>query len=196
MGQTLRGYSLLPQTRAGQSLRKTPPMTGIRLELLGEAHLADVAMMFEDEDVLRYTRIPDPVPTGWEREWLGFYEDGRRAGTREAFAVVDADDGSFLGLGLAFDIDREGRQLELGYVVSPHARGRGVATRTLALLTDWAFTELAALRIALWISAENEPSKRVATNAGYRYEGTLRSFHFKQGMRDDFEVWSRLPTDG
>ena len=74
MGQTPRGQSLLPQTRAGQSLRKTPRMTDIRLELLGEAHLADVAMMFEDEDVLRYTRIPDPVPTGWEREWLGFYD--------------------------------------------------------------------------------------------------------------------------
>ena len=169
-------------------------MTEIRLELLGEAHLADVAVMFGDEDVLRYTRIPDPVPPGWEREWLEFYAEGRRAGTREAFAVVDADC-SFLGLALAFDIDREGRQLELGYVVAPHARGRGVATRALELLTDWAFAELDALRIALWISAENEPSKRVATNAGYRYEGTLRSFHFKQGVRDDFEVWSRLPAD-
>jgi RimJ/RimL family protein N-acetyltransferase len=102
---------------------------------------------------------------------------------------------SFLGLGLAFDIDREGRQLELGYVVAPHARGGGVATRTLELLTDWAFSELEALRIALWISADNQPSKRVAENAGYRYEGTLRSFHFKQGIRMDFEVWSRLATD-
>ncbi|MGN6432057.1 MAG: GNAT family N-acetyltransferase [Gaiellaceae bacterium] len=171
-------------------------MTDVQLELLGDTHLADVAAMFDDADVLRYTRIPDPVPLGWEREWLGFYEDGRRAGTREAFAVVDADDGSFLGLALAFDIDREGRQLELGYVVAPNARGRGVATRALELLTDWAFAELDALRIALWISAENEASKRVATNAGYRYEGTMRSFHFKQGIREDFEVWSRLPADG
>jgi RimJ/RimL family protein N-acetyltransferase len=175
-------------------VRETPQVTDIRLEPLGEAHLFDVAAMFDDEDVLRYTRIPDPVPPGWEREWLGFYEDGRRAGTREAFAVV-ADDGSFLGLGMALDIDREGRQLELGYVVAPHARGRGVATRALELLTEWAFAELDALRIALWISAENEASKRVATNAGYRYEGTLRSFHFKQGIREDFEIWSRLPAD-
>src|SRR5436190_198835 len=118
-----------------------------------------------------------------------------RDGTREAFAVFDADDGSFLGLGLAFGIDREGRQLELGYVVAPEARGRGVATRTLELLTQWGFSELDALRIELRISADNEASKRVAANVGYRYEGTLRSFHFKQGIRDDFEVWSRLPSD-
>jgi RimJ/RimL family protein N-acetyltransferase len=167
----------------------------VRLELLGESHLADVAAMLGDADVLRYTRIPDPVPPGWEREWLEFYEEGRREGKREAFAAVDAEDGSFLGLGLAFGIDREGRQLELGYVVAPPARGRGVATRTLELLTDWAFSELDALRIELWISADNEASKHVAERAGYRYEGTLRSYHFKQGIRDDFEVWSRLASD-
>jgi RimJ/RimL family protein N-acetyltransferase len=169
-------------------------MEEIRLEPLGESHLAGVAAMFDDADVLRYTRIPDPVPPGWEREWLEFYEEGRRDGTREAFAVVDGG-GTFLGLALAFGIDREGRQLELGYVVAPTARGRGVATRSLELLTEWALAELDALRIELWISVSNEPSKRVAANAGYRYEGTLRSFHFKQGIRDDFEVWSRLPSD-
>ena len=166
----------------------------IRLEPLGESHLADVAEMLRDDDVLRYTRVPTPVPPGWERSWLEAYEDGRSDGTREAFAIVDAD-GAFLGLGLAFAIDREGRQLELGYVVAPRARGRGVATRALELLTEWAFRELDPLRIELWISTSNEPSKRVAERAGYRLEGLHRSVHFKQGIRDDFEVWSRLASD-
>jgi RimJ/RimL family protein N-acetyltransferase len=169
-------------------------VSDVRLEPLGEQHLAGVAGLFEDEGVLRYTRVPDPVPAGWEREWLGFYVEGRKEGTRDAFAVVDGD-GSFLGLGMGFGIDREGRQLELGYVVAPDARGRGVATKTLELLTDWAFSELEALRIELWISVGNEPSKRVAEKAGYRLEGTLRSYHFKQGRRDDFEIWSRLASD-
>ena len=169
-------------------------MTDVRLELLAEKHLPPVAAMFDDEGVRRYTRVPDPVPPGWEHEWLEFYEEGRREGKREAFAVVDGG-GSFLGLALAFGIDREGRQLELGYVVAPEARGRGVATQALELLTDWAFAELHALRIELWISTSNDASKRVAANVGSRYEGTLRSFHFKQGRRDDFEVWSRLASD-
>ncbi len=170
-------------------------MAEVRLEPLAERHLVDVAAMFDDADVLQYTRVPDPVPDGWEREWLAFYEEGRREGTRDAFAIVDAEDGSFLGVGMGFGIDRDGRQLELGYVVSPHARGRGVATRALELLTAWAFDELDAIRIELWISAGNEPSKRVAERAGYRHEGTLRSYHFKQGRRDDFEIWSRLDSD-
>src|SRR5437763_10442795 len=64
--------------------RASPVLVQPRLELLSEQYLADVAAMFGDEDVLRYTRVPVPVPTGWEREWLDFYEAGRRDGTREA----------------------------------------------------------------------------------------------------------------
>jgi RimJ/RimL family protein N-acetyltransferase len=138
--------------------------------------------------------VPDPPPPGVERTWLQRYDEGRADGSREGFAVVD-EEGTFLGLALAFGIDRDGRELELGYVVAPEARGRGVASEALRLLTDWAVRELDPLRIQLQISADNPASKRVASNAGYVYEGTLRSVHFKQGMRQDMEVWSRVPGD-
>jgi RimJ/RimL family protein N-acetyltransferase len=150
--------------------------------------------LLEDPAVQRYTMVPVPVPEGFEREWLQRYEEGRADGTREAFAIVD-DDGTFLGLALAFAIDREGRELELGYTVTPAARGRGAATWAVRELTEWAVRELDPLRIQLQISADNAASKRVAKRAGYVYEGTLRSVHFKQGVRQDVEVWSRLPDD-
>ena len=96
---------------------------------------------------------------------------------------------------MAPHIDRQGRTVELGYVIAPSARGRGVATRALELLTEWAFETLGALRAELIISVENHGSKRVAQRAGYQMEGVLRSTHFKQGLRADVEIWSRLPTD-
>jgi RimJ/RimL family protein N-acetyltransferase len=166
----------------------------IRLELLGEPHLASVEEMLEDVDVLRFTRVPTPVPDGYGRLWLQRYEDGRIDGTREGFAIVGAD-GEFLGLALAPHIDRRAREVELGYLVAPSARGRGVATAALRLLTEWAFAHLDAFRIALLISPANAASKRVAERAGYTYEGTLRGTWFKQDLREDTEVWSRLATD-
>jgi RimJ/RimL family protein N-acetyltransferase len=150
--------------------------------------------MLKDADVQRYTMVPVPVPDGFEREWLTRYEEGRAEGTREGFAIVD-DDGSFLGLALAFAIDHEGRELELGYTLTPSARGRGAATWALRALTEWAVRQLDPARIQLQISADNEASKRVAERAGYVYEGTLRSVHFKQGDRQDLEVWSRIEGD-
>jgi RimJ/RimL family protein N-acetyltransferase len=150
--------------------------------------------MLEDPAVQEYTMVPVPVPRGFEKEWLERYEEGRRDGSREGFAIVD-DDGTFLGLALAFGIDREGRELELGYTVAPAARGRGVATHGLRLLTEWAVRELDPLRIQLQIAADNRGSRTVAERAGYVYEGTLRCVHFKQGVRQDMEVWSRVAGD-
>jgi RimJ/RimL family protein N-acetyltransferase len=147
--------------------------------------------MLGDPDVLRFTRIPDPPPPGWEREWLGMYEAARRDGTREAFAALD-DNGGFLGLALAFGIDREALEAELGYVVAPGARGRGVATEMLRRLTAWALDDLGMLRLTLIIDVENPASLRVAERCGYEREGLMRSRYLKQGRRVDCELWARL----
>jgi RimJ/RimL family protein N-acetyltransferase len=166
-----------------------------RLVPFDESHLAGFEALLEDPDVLRFTRVPVPVPPGFPGLWLGNYEEGRRQGTSEAFAIVDSENGEFLGIAVAPRIDRDGSTAELGYVVAPASRGRGVATRALGLLTDWAFGTLGALRAELVISVENQASKQVAERSGYRREGVLRSTHFKQGIREDIEMWSRLPTD-
>jgi RimJ/RimL family protein N-acetyltransferase len=164
------------------------------LRPLAEEHLDAVGALFDDPDVLRFTRLPVPPPPGFERHWLDRYEAGRRDGTREAFAVVD-DDGSFLGMAMAVDIDREAREVELGYIVAPAARGRGVATAALDELTRWAFAELDALRITLIIDVENRASARVAERCGYVLEGVMRSSYLKDDLRIDAGLWSRLPSD-
>jgi len=150
--------------------------------------------MLDDPDLLRFTRIPEPAPPDFARTWLERYEDGRRDGSREAFAIV-GDTGELLGLALAPHLDRETATAELGYVVAPAARGRGVATEALRQLTEWAFAELGMLRLELMISVDNAGSKKVAERCGYVRDGVLRSLYFKQDAREDTEIWSRLPTD-
>jgi RimJ/RimL family protein N-acetyltransferase len=166
----------------------------LRLEPLGARHLDDMDALAHDPDVLRFTRVPEPPPPGFARNWLARYEAGRRAGTAEGFAALDAHD-AFLGLALAPDIDSEGRQLELGYIVAPAARGRGVATAMLRRLTRWAFDDAGALRAYLLIETGNVASLRVAERCGYVQEGVLRSVHLKQDRRADLTLWSRLPSD-
>ena len=169
-------------------------MGSVHLELLGEAHLGAVGGMLSDPDVLRFTRVPDPTPADFPRQWLATYEAGRRDGTREAFAALDGD-GRFVGLGLAFGIDREGGEAELGYIVAPEARGRGLGTAILRALTDWAFAATGVQRIQLFVDVENPASLRVAERSGYVREGVMRSVHFKNGRRIDAVLLSRLPSD-
>ncbi|MEN3284852.1 MAG: hypothetical protein V7607_5992 [Solirubrobacteraceae bacterium] len=161
---------------------------------LGEEHLDDVRALLDDAEVLRFTRIPEPPPEEFPRQWIERYERGRRDGSCEGFAAVDGGD-RFLGLALAPTIDREDGEVELGYIVEAGARGRGVATEMLRQLTRWAFDEAGAQRIVLVINADNPGSERVAERCGYVREGLMRSIHLKQGIRVDAALWSRLPSD-
>ena len=170
-------------------------VAAIRLERLSHAHLAGLSALVDDPDVRRFTRIPEPPPAGFTERWLESYEQGRRDGTREAFAILDEGDGRFLGFAAAVRIEPEAQTAELGYMVAAPARGRGVASAALRELSDWAFRELGALRLELLIGVDNVGSRRVAERAGFVLEGTLRSLQLKPGVRGDMEIWSRLASD-
>ena len=167
----------------------------VRLEPFTQEHLDAFAEMLDDPAIQRFTRIPIPAPHDFPKTWFEGYERGRRDGSREIFAIVDEADGSYVGFAVAPHIDRGARTAELGYVVAPEARGRGIATEALRRLTRWAFEELDPVRLELLISVENDASKGVARKCGYVYEGTLRMTHFKQDIWEDCEVWSRIATD-
>ena len=108
----------------------------MRLEPFGEQHLDALERMLAggDPDLLRFTRIPEPTPPDFALTWLARYEDGRRDGTREAFAAL-GDDGELLGLGLVPTLDRDAGEAEIGYIVAAEHRGRGVASAILREVT-------------------------------------------------------------
>jgi ribosomal-protein-alanine N-acetyltransferase len=62
---------------------------------------------------------------------------------------------------------------DIAYWVLPSARGRQVAPRALAALTEWAFEQAGFHRLELLHSTQNPASCRVASKAGFAQEGTL-----------------------
>ena len=187
-----RGY---PGTSGGSltsRARATPP---IRLVPTTSAHAAGMEELIRDPDVLRFTRVPDPPPPTSSTPGFGATRTAVATGPERRSRSRIHPTRRFLGIAVAPSIKREERTAELGYVIHPDARGRGVATAALSWLTDWGFRELDAIRLELVISTQNPASKRVAEHNGYRYEGTLRSLFVVPGRWDDAEMWSRLATD-
>jgi ribosomal-protein-alanine N-acetyltransferase len=164
----------------------------IRLVTLTEEHLPALARTMEDPEIVRFTRLPDPVPPGWLAQWIRKF-DGP---DQRAWAVVDGpeDDPEFLGYAVTGPVQREAREVELGYAVSPWARGRGVATASLRMMSRWAFAE-GMVRLVALISVDNPASSRVAQKAGYTFEGVLRSVHHRGEERVDLQSWSLLPGE-
>jgi RimJ/RimL family protein N-acetyltransferase len=165
----------------------------MRLVTFGAEHLDALRTFIDDPDVQRFTRIPVPTPDDFVETWLATYDRAREEGTREAFAAVD-DDGELVGLGLVPTLDRDAAEAEIGYIVAPDHRGRGIAAAILREVTAWAFAQ-GIERCELYIDVRNAASEGVARRAGYTLEGTLRSVHHRGGERIDATLWSRLPSD-
>jgi RimJ/RimL family protein N-acetyltransferase len=177
--------------------RPDPPLSygSIRLDPLTQADAKDAWAMVQDEAIIRFTYLPTSADETFISHWIGRYERGWEDGSRAGFAIRGVDDRTYLGFAAIVHLDLENRQGEIGYMLAREARGRGAAAAAVELLTRWGFDELGLERLELRIDDANEPSKRVAERAGYRFEGVLRSLAFKEGLRTDTGIWSRLPGD-
>jgi RimJ/RimL family protein N-acetyltransferase len=156
-----------------------------------------VSALDGDEEIAFWLdMIPQPYTDADARAWIAQAAALWRNQTSATFAVTGADDNEVLGgIGLRV-VDRDDAVAEVGYWTRSEARGRGVTTRAVRLVSHWAF-ELGCERLQLKADVRNPASCRVADRAGFRREGVQRAARYspRQNRRVDFVVYSLLPTD-
>lgn len=128
-----------------------------------------------DASISPWTRIPWPYTREHAAAFVGLSERGWRSGTDASCVIVDPDSRRIVGgIGLhrigAAPVARSSYLPdEVGYWLATGARGRGLATRALGLLSRWAMCELGRPQLNLQTRAGNDASCRVAGRAGYRF---------------------------
>ena len=148
-----------------------------------------VACLDGDEEVRRWLdQVPQPYSPSDALAFMNRTDE-------TAFAVTDAETGRVLGgIGLRWNEDRD--VAETGYWLRADARGGGVMTRALVLVSGLAL-ELGAARVQLRADAENLASRHVAERAGFQEDGVLRSARWspRLGRRQDWVMYSLLPGE-
>ena len=113
-----------------------------------------------------------------------------------ALMLAIADEGTNRAVGSVTFHAWGPRHWNLGYWVALSARGRGLATASVSLLSRWAFDEYAALeRLSLYTLPGNEASQRVATRAGFSSEGLLRRWGDAGDRQVDWVMYSLIRDD-
>lgn len=162
---------------------------------MADADIDAVAEACRDPDIARFTTIPSPYRSRHAREWLIQTRGGLESGTDLHTLIVDQASDELLGSAGISGLDAATGRCAFGYWVRADARGRGVATRGLRLLSRFAFDELGVQRIEVWIDPENTASLRLAERVGFHREGLLRSFMPINGVRRDMLMYSLLPGE-
>lgn len=95
------------------------------------------------------------------------------------------------GCGLKIDQDRKFIG-EIGYFVSEEHRGKGIATKAVKLLENFAFNKKKLKRIIIIMSPKNKASKRVAEKSSYQKEGLMRCAYESNNKFHDAYMFAKV----
>jgi RimJ/RimL family protein N-acetyltransferase len=177
----------------------SPPLRDDRVVLrpLRADDAAAWARAFVDDPALGWLAGEPADPTEAElRERITAKRPAQAAeGSALDLAITEPPSVAFCGSVLLHHVDWTDLRAEVGVFLVPAARGRGLAARAVALLTDHALGPLGLGRVQAMTFPENAAMRAAWARAGYVEEGVLREYALERGRRRDFVLAARLASD-
>jgi RimJ/RimL family protein N-acetyltransferase len=158
-----------------------------------ETDLDCVERAAADPDIPKGTTVPATFTPAEGRAWIERQWSRAESGTGLSQAIADAASGEALGAGVL--MTRQYSCAELGYWLVPRARGRGIGSRAVGLLAEWAVGKGGLARLEAYVIPDNIPSQRVLEKSGFRREGLLRSYLSYDGRRFDALLYSLISSE-
>jgi [ribosomal protein S5]-alanine N-acetyltransferase len=133
-------------------------------------------------------------PHAWRRRWE---EDGWLGSNSSELAVV-LPDGTLAGI-VSWRTYKTGGPdagcLEIGALLFPEHRGKGLGTAAQRLLAEYLFATTLANRLQAVTDVENLAEQKALERAGFRREGIMRGLAFDRGRWHDGVLYARLRDD-
>lgn len=104
-------------------------------------------------------------------------------------------DGVLVGGTMFVAFDAAAGNCEIGCWLEPAATGRGLITKAVRVLIDWAFVTRGMHRVEWHCRPDNMASSNVARRLGMTLDGTMRASYPWKGVRHDSEIWAILAPD-
>ena len=100
--------------------------------------------------------------------------------------AIRDEHGAFLGT-MYFELHSvdPDRTAEIGWILAPHAQGRGYGAESARVMLDLAFRELGLHRVYAELDSRNDASVRLCERLGMRHEGTLVEHMWLKGEWTD-----------
>jgi RimJ/RimL family protein N-acetyltransferase len=169
----------------------------VRLEPLSETHIPDLINVGLEPEIWRFMRYGEVETEGQISSWVRELLDLQAQGTDLPFAVIYLASGNAIGCTRYLNIDPLNRSLEIGGTwYGLDYQGTMVNTECKYLLLQYAFEELACIRVWFKVDTRNLRSIHALERIGAIKEGVLRNHMIlPDGYIRDSAVFSLLPNE-
>ena len=98
------------------------------------------------------------------------------------------EDGSTMGCIDLFDFDPRIRKAAIGMYIAPHARGRGIGTKAVKLIEEYAFGFLKLRMLYAIIATKNTACSTIYKKEGYEPSSILKAWT----IEDNAILWQKI----
>jgi len=152
----------------------------------------DVTQICQDPAIQEFTTVPLPytreIADFWIKSRTKSYQD------RNAISLAGIRNGELVLSVSLHNIKEFDHIGEIGYWVSPAARGEGLAAHAVEMLTNFAFG-IGFRRVSALTLPENSASQKTLLKAGFEMETLLRDAMTKRdGSQTNSVVFSKFPN--
>ncbi|MET9904156.1 GNAT family N-acetyltransferase [Streptomyces sp. NPDC006446] len=168
---------------------------GLHLREWSDDDVADLVALYDDPEIDRWTPVASPFDTEAALAYLAAAEQKSAEGRAVQLAIT-TDGERPEGEILLFPGSADERDVELAYGVGAAYRGRGLATRAVRLVVDFARRQVGGRRIVLCIEDGNTASEGVAKAAGFVLADDEPVVRTAKGRVVVLRTWSHLEDEG
>lgn len=173
-----------------------------------------IKMKISDDILLRPLQLGDAADIyqtidsqrEYLRRWLPFVDSTQSLQFTQEFVFYSLKTGDkvftirecdqFIGLIGFKSTDKENCKTEIGYWLSQYHQGRGIMSRAVKQLCQYAFEDQGINRIQIKCAVGNIPSSNIPKRLGFKFEGIEREGElFTDGSFADLEVYSLLKKE-
>ena len=167
----------------------------VRLRPFEESDLEAMAAYRGDAEVCRFLPFEPQSPDDIRGRIGHLFGSTTLEGERGGVVLVIESDGAVVGDLVLFHLDIEAGSAEIGWVMSPAASGRGLATEAVRALIDTAFDVYGLRRLVAQIDADNIRSAALAERLGMRREAHFVENEWFTGRWGDLLVYAVLDRE-
>lgn len=149
----------------------------------------------QDPEIPRWTTVPSPYTREHGAGFVDLVSQWWADGSQAVWGIFA--DGVLVGVvGLHHITEHpSGGHSEIGYWMTPEARGQGYLVEAARAVIDWSFSARGLARLSWRAVVGNVPSARAARALGFQYEGLSRQALTSPRGRDDGWTGGLLATD-
>lgn len=167
-------------------------ITTERIKLRGVEPI-DADFMFDvenDSDAWEYSDTIAPVSRKIIREYALTYNADPFSACQLRLIIAEKDGNSPVGIIDLYEISAVHRRAFVGIYICPGYRNQGYAKEALNGLCSYASKKLRLRKLAAYIAAGNEYSKRLFSSVGFEEEATLKEWLDTTSGQKDVSIFT------